>query len=107
MEKIRKGDEVVVLAGKDKGKRGTVLRRVGSDRVLVQNINIVKRHVRPNPNLNVTGGIIDKEAPVHISNVALYNTTTDKAERIGIKTLEDGTKVRFFKRSGEVADVKK
>lgn len=107
MEKIRKGDEVVVLAGKDKGKRGTVLRRVSRDRVLVQNINIVKRHVRPNPNLNVTGGIIDKEAPIHISNVALYNPTTDKAERVGVKTLEDGSRVRFYKGSGEVADVKK
>ena len=106
MKKIRKGDEVVVLAGKDKGKRGAVLRMVGADRVLVQNVNMLERHTRPNPNRNVTGGIMDKEAPIHISNVALYNPTNQKGERVGCRTLEDGTKVRYFKSSGEVADVK-
>ncbi len=106
MRKIRKGDQVIVLAGRDKGKRGTVLRMVGEDRVLVQNVNMVKRHTRPNPQRNVTGGIIDKEAPVHVSNVALYNPTAQKGERVGFKTLEDGTKVRYFKSSGEVADIK-
>jgi len=106
MHKIRKGDEVVVLTGRDKGKRGGVLRVLENDRVLVQNINVVKRHTRPNPNKGVTGGIIDKEAPIHVSNIALYNPTTGKGERVGFKTLEDGTKVRFFKKSGEVADLK-
>lgn len=106
MHKIRKGDEVVVLTGRDKGKRGSVLRVLENDRLLVQNINVVKRHTRPNPNKGVTGGIIDKEAPIHISNVALYNPTTGKGERVGFKNLEDGTKVRFFKKSGEVADLK-
>jgi len=105
MQKIRKGDEVVVLTGRDKGKRGTVLRLVGSDRVLVQNVNMVKRHTRPNPQRNVTGGIIDKEASIHISNIALYSPTSQKGERTGFKRLEDGSKVRFFKKSGEVADV--
>jgi len=106
MQKIRKGDEVVVLTGRDRGKRGTVLRLVGDSRVLVQNVNMVKRHTRPNPQRNITGGIIDKEAPIHISNVALYSPTAQKGERVGFKRLEDGTKVRLFKKSGEVADVK-
>jgi large subunit ribosomal protein L24 len=106
MHKIRKGDQVVILAGKDKGKRGTVLVVRTDGRVVVEGVNVVKRHTRPNPNRGVTGGIIDKEAPVHLSNVALYNSATGKGERVGIKTLEDGRKVRFFKKSGEVADVK-
>lgn len=106
MRKIKTGDEVIVLTGKDKGKHGGVLRVLANDRVLVQNVNMVKRHTRPNPNKGVTGGIIDKEAPVHVSNVALYNTAAGKGERVGFKLLEDGTKVRYFKRSGEVADVK-
>lgn len=106
MHKIRKGDQVVVLTGKDKGKRGTVLAVRTDDRVVVEGVNMVKRHTRPNPNRGVTGGILDKEAPVHLSNVALYNAATGKGERVGIKTLEDGRKVRFFKKSGEVADVK-
>ena len=105
MNKIRKGDQVVVLTGKDKGKRGSVLRVFPDDRVLVENINVVKKHTRPNPNLNVTGGIIDKEMPIHVSNVAVYNTAAGKGERIGFKTLEDGRKVRVFKSSGEVVDV--
>ena len=105
MNKIRKGDQVVVLTGKDKGKRGSVLRVLPDDRVLVENINVVTKHTRPNPNMNVTGGIIDKEMPIHVSNVAVYNTAAGKGERIGFKTLEDGRKVRVFKSSGEVVDV--
>jgi large subunit ribosomal protein L24 len=105
MRKIKKGDQVIVRAGKEKGKQGTVLRVLPNDRVLVENINIVKRHTRPNPNKGVTGGIVDKEAPVHISNIALYNSATGKGERVGIKSLEDGRKVRYFKGSGEVADI--
>ncbi len=105
MNKIRKGDQVIVVTGKDKGKRGTVLRVAGDDRVVVENINRVKRHTKPNPAQNQTGGIIEKEMPIHVSNVALYNAVSGKGERVGIKTLEDGRKVRIFKRSGEVVDV--
>jgi large subunit ribosomal protein L24 len=105
MRKIKKGDQVIVRAGKEKGKQGTVLRVLLKDRVLVENINIVKRHTRPNPNKGVTGGIVDKEAPIHISNVALYNPGVGKGERVGIKFLGDGRKVRYFKGSGEVADI--
>jgi large subunit ribosomal protein L24 len=104
MKKIRKGDKVVVRTGKDKGKQGTVLRVLPNDRVLVENVNVVKRHTRPNPNRNVSGGIVEKEASLHISNVMLFNATAGKGERTGRKTLEDGRKVRVFKRSGEVAD---
>jgi large subunit ribosomal protein L24 len=105
MKKIRKGDQVIVRTGKDKGKRGTVLRVLPNDRVMVENVNVVKRHTRPNPGKNITGGILDKEASIHISNVMLYNAATSKGERTGIKTLGDGRRVRFFRRSGEVADV--
>ena len=105
MKKIRKGDKVVVRIGKDKGKQGTVLKVLTNDRVLVENINVVKRHTRPNPGKNVTGGILQKEAPIHVSNVMLFNGAAGKGERTGVKTLEDGRKVRVFKRSGEVADV--
>ena len=105
MKNIRKGDQVIVRTGKDKGKRGTVLRMLPNDRVLVENINLVKRHTRPNPAKNITGGIVDKEASIHVSNVMLFNATAGKGERTGIKALEDGRRVRFFKRSGEVADV--
>lgn len=105
MNKIRKGDQVIVRTGKDKGKRGSVLRLLEGDRVLVENINLAKKHTKPNPNKNVTGGIMDKEMPMHISNVALYNTATGKGERIGFKTLEDGRKVRRFRGTGEVVDV--
>jgi large subunit ribosomal protein L24 len=107
MNKIRKGDQVIVRTGRDKGKRGAVLQVLANGRVLVEGVNIVKRHTRPNPNKGVTGGIIDKEASIHISNVALYNAASGKGERVGIKTLQDGTKVRFFKKSGEVADAGK
>ncbi len=106
MSKIRKGDKVVVTAGRDKGKLGAVVRVLENDRLLVENVNVVKRHTRPNPQRGVAGGIVDKESPIHISNVMLVNPTTGKGERIGYKTLEDGRKVRFFRKSGEVADVK-
>ena len=102
MEKIRKGDQVVVIAGKDKGKRGTVLRRVDAERVVVEGVNRVKKHVKPNPVKGVAGGVVDKDMPLHISNVSLYNPATKKADRVGFKSLEDGTKVRVFKSSGEV-----
>ncbi len=105
MRKIKKGDQVVVRAGKEKGKQGAVLRVLPNDRVLVENINIVKRHTRPNPNKGVTGGIVDKEAPIHISNVALYIPGVGNGERVGIKFLEDGRKVSYFKGSGEVVDI--
>ena len=101
MEKIRKGDEVVVIAGKDKGKRGTVLRRVDAERVVVEGVNRVKKHVKPNPVKGVVGGVVDKDMPLHISNVALFNPKTQKADRVGFKLLEDGSKVRVFKSSGE------
>ena len=102
MEKIRKGDQVVVIAGKDKGKRGTVTRRVDAERVVVEGINRVKKHVKPNPVKGVVGGVIDKEMPLHISNVSLYNPVTKKGDRVGFKLLDDGKKVRVFKSSGEV-----
>ena len=102
--KIRKGDDVIVLAGKDKGKRGTVL-RVADDRVVVENINLAKKHVKPNPNRGEQGGIIDKEMPLHVSNVAVYNPAADMGDRVGFKGLDDGRKVRVFKSNGEVVDV--
>lgn len=105
MSKIRKGDKVVVRTGRDKGKQGTVLRMLENDRVLVENINLVKRHTKPNPGKNVTGGIVQKEASIHVSNIMLFNAATGKGERIGSKTLGDGRKVRMFRKSGEVADV--
>ncbi|MDH5512440.1 MAG: 50S ribosomal protein L24 [Gammaproteobacteria bacterium] len=106
MKKIRKGDKVVVLAGRDRGKQGTVLRVLDDSRVLVENVNMIKRHTKPNPNKGVTGGIIDREAPIHVSNVALFNPGTGKGERVGMRQMQDGSKVRFFRKSGEVADVK-
>jgi len=105
MRKIRKGDDVVVLAGRDRGKRGTVLRIVDADHLLVEGANRVKKHQRPNPAKGVTGGIIDKEMPIHLSNVALFNPVTKKADRVGIRRLEDGRRVRFYKSNGEVVDV--
>ena len=103
--KIRKGDDVIVLVGKDKGKRGTVLRMAGDDRVVVENINLARKHVKPNPNKGEQGGIIDKEMPLHVSNVAVYNPAADKGDRVGFKMLDDGRKVRVFKSNGEVVDV--
>ena len=105
MSKIRKGDQVVVTTGKDKGKRGTVLRMLGDEKLVVENVNIAKKHVRPNPMRGEQGGIVDREMPLHVSNVALYNPTTGKADRVGFKTLDDGRKVRVFKSNGEVVDV--
>jgi large subunit ribosomal protein L24 len=102
MDKIRKGDEVIVIAGKDKGKRGTIVRRVDSERVVVEGVNRVKKHVKPNPVKGVVGGVVDKDMPLHVSNVSLYNPATKKADRVGFKLLEDGKKVRVFKSSGEV-----
>jgi large subunit ribosomal protein L24 len=104
MEKIRKGDEVVVITGKDKGKRGTVLRRVDDEHVLVEGVNRAKKHVKPNPVKGVAGGIVDKDMPIHISNVALFNSATKKADRVGVKVLEDGRKVRVFKSNGELVN---
>ena len=105
MRKIKKGDQVVVLTGKDQGKKGTVARVVNDDRVVVENINMVKRHTKANPNKGVAGGILDKEMPLHISNVALFNPATEKGDRVGFKILEDGRKVRFFKSNNEVVDI--
>ncbi len=104
MEKIRKGDEVVVITGKDKGTRGTVLTRVDAEHVVVEGINRAKKHVKPNPMKGVAGGIVDKDMPIHISNVALFNPATKKADRVGIKSLEDGRKVRVFKSNGELVN---
>ncbi len=95
----------MVLAGRDKGKRGTVLQIIENNRILVDNVNVIKKHVKPNPNRGETGGIIEKEAPIQISNVALFNPNTNKADRVGYKLLEDGRKVRVFKSDGEVADL--
>ena len=103
MNKIRKGDEVAVLTGKDKGKRGTVL-RVDDGVVVVEGINRVKKHVRPNPMKGEVGGIVEKEMPIQISNIALFNGATQKADRVGFKVLEDGKKVRVFKSTGEAVD---
>jgi large subunit ribosomal protein L24 len=105
MNKIRKGDEVVIIAGKDKGRRGAVLKVLEDDRVLVENVNMAKKHQRPNPNANVQGGIVEKEMPIHISNVMLFNPITKKGDRVGLRKLEDGRKVRFFKSNNEVVDV--
>lgn len=105
MKKIKKGDEVVVLTGKDKGKRGNVLRVLpDADKVLVENINVVKKHQKGNPQMGTPGGIIDKEMPIHVSNVSLVNPATGKADRVGFKLLDDGRKVRCFKSNGEVVD---
>jgi large subunit ribosomal protein L24 len=104
MERIRKGDNIVVIAGRDKGKRGTVLSRVDAEHVIVEGVNRVKKHVRPNPMKGQTGGIVDKDMPIHISNIALFNPQTQKADRVGVKSLEDGRKVRVFKSNGEMVD---
>ena len=101
MNKIRKGDEVIVLTGRDKGRRGRVLARVDADHLSVEGVNVVKKHVKPNPMKGATGGIVDKTMPIHQSNVAIYNASTAKADRVGIKLLADGKKVRVFKSSGE------
>jgi large subunit ribosomal protein L24 len=103
MNKIRKGDEVVVIAGRDKGRRGTVVKML-EDHVVVEGISTVKRHTKPNPQKNVQGGIVEKEAPIDLSNVMLWNPVAKKGDRIGVRTLADGRKVRFFKSNKEVVD---
>ena len=105
MNKIRKGDEVIVIAGRDKGRRGTVSRRVDDERLVVEGINTVKKHVKPNPMKGVTGGIVEKAMSIHQSNVAIYNRASGKADRVGIKTLQDGSRVRVFKSSGDEVKV--
>ena len=104
MRKIKKGDDVMVIAGKDKGKRGSVLRMVDAEHVLVEGVNMVKKHQRPNPMKGATGGIVEKEMPLHISNVAIFNSATKKADRVGFKQLTDGRRVRVFKSNGEMID---
>ncbi len=104
MNKIRRGDTVVITTGRDKGRTGTVVNILASGRVLVENVNMVKKHQRPNPSKGVTGAIVQKEAPLHLSNVALWNPATKKADRVGRKLLDDGRKVRYFKSNGEVVD---
>ena len=101
MNKIRKGDQVIVLAGRDKGKRGTVASRVDDDHVIVEGVNVAKKHVKPNPMKGTTGGVVDKTMPIHQSNVAIFNAATGKADRVGAKILADGKKVRVYKSSGE------
>ena len=105
MKKIKKGDDVIIITGRDKGKRGTVLRLVADSHVLIEGANKVKKHERPNPMKNTTGGIIEKEMPLNMSNVALYNPATKKADRVGVKEIDGGKRVRYFKSNGEVIDV--
>ena len=105
MKRIKKGDQVIVIAGKDKGRQGTVIKVMADDQVLVESINMVKKHTKPNPMQGVEGGIVDKEMPMHVSNVMLFNPVTNKGDRVGFKVLEDGRKVRYFKSNGEVVDV--
>ena len=104
MRKIRKGDDVVVITGKDKGRRGLVLRMLDDGHLLVEGVNKAKKHMKPNPGKGVAGGIVEKEMPLDSSNIALFNPATQKADRVGIKVLEDGRKVRYFKSNGEVLD---
>ena len=104
MQKLKKDDRVIVIAGKDKGKTGAVTRIVGGGRLYVSGINMIKRHTKGNPQMNQPGGIIEKEAPIQVSNIAIYNASTNKADRVGIKELEDGKKVRVFKSTGEQID---
>jgi large subunit ribosomal protein L24 len=101
MNKIRKGDQVIVLTGRDKGKRGTVSKRVDEERIVVDGVNVVKKHVKPNPMKGTTGGVVDKTLSIHQSNVAIFNAATGKADRVGVKILADGKKVRVYKSSGE------
>jgi large subunit ribosomal protein L24 len=106
MKKIRKGDMVIVIAGRDKGRRGAVIEVLADDRVRVEGLNMSKKHQRPNPQQGVQGGIIEREAPVHVSNVSIFNPATQKADRVGFKSLQDGRKVRVFKSSNEMVDPK-
>ncbi len=104
MRKLKTGDEVIVIAGKSKGERGKITKLVGDNRVLVEGVNLIKKHVKPNPNTQEQGGIIEREAALDISNIAIYNAESDKADRVGIKINDDGTKARVFKSSGELID---
>ena len=104
MRKIKRDDEVIVIAGRDKGERGKVVRTLAEDRLIVSGINMIKKHQKPNPQLGVAGGIIEKEAAIHVSNVAIYNAAAQKADRVGFKILEDGKKVRVFKSNGEAVE---
>lgn len=104
MLKIKRDDEVVVIAGKDKGKRGKVLKVLENNRLLVSGVQMIKKHQKPNPNAGIAGGIIEKEAPIQVSNVAIFNAATSKADRVGFKIQEDSTKIRVFKSSGEAVD---
>ena len=105
MKRIKKGDEIIVIAGKDKGRRGAVLNVFDNGKVLVENVNVVRKHQKPNPNVGIQGGIIEKEMPLQASNVMLFNPITSKGDRVGIKTLEDGRRVRIFKSNNEVVDI--
>jgi large subunit ribosomal protein L24 len=105
MQKIRKGDQVIVLSGRDKGRRGAVLKVLDGGRVLVESVNMSKKHTRPNPQAGKPGGILEKEMPLAVSKVAIWNAAAKKADRIGVKTLADGKRVRFFKSNGEMLDV--
>ena len=105
MKRIKKGDEIIVIAGKDKGRRGAVLNVFDNGKVLVENVNVVRKHQKPNPNVGIQGGIIEKEMPLQASNVMLFNPITNKGDRVGIKTLEDGRRVRIFKSNNEVVDI--
>jgi large subunit ribosomal protein L24 len=104
MQRIRKGDRVIVTTGRDKGRQGTVIRVIEDDRVVVENVNMVKKHQKPNPQAGVPGGIVQKEAAIHVSNVAIFNPVTKKADRVGFKKMDDGRKVRIFKSNREVVD---
>lgn len=104
MNRIKKGDEVIVIAGRSKGLRGHVLKVLDAERLLVENVNLVKRHTKPNPQAQIQGGILEKEAPIHVSNVMLFNAATNQGDRVGFKTLEDGRKVRVYRSTGEVVD---
>ena len=104
MRKIKRNDEVVVITGRDKGKRGKVNRVLADNRVIVSGVQMIKKHQKPNPQLGVAGGIVEKEAPIQVSNIAIYNPSTQKEDRVGFKVLEDGNKVRVFKSNGEAID---
>lgn len=104
MNKIRKNDEVIIIAGRDKGKRGKVTRVLNDGKLIVSGINMIKRHTKPNPMLGTAGGIVEKEAPIQASNVAIFNSATNKADRVGFKILEDSKKVRIFKSTNELVD---
>jgi len=104
MRKIKRDDDVIVIAGRDKGKRGKVVKVLADDRLIVSGIHMVKKHQKPNPQMGVAGGIVEKEAPIQVSNVAIFNSATSKADRVGFKVLEDGKKIRVFKSNGEAVD---